>query len=464
MAAHLADTHDRADEARGPRRIAARIWLDALEQFPHAAEYTSGVHGRHSDLDWYRKSFPGELTENAATPDEADNFRDTPFGRRATAATAFRQKDWQVALGEFARSAQIRNTDQTSDWVHVALCRGNLGHAVQARNYYEAAAEKIAAMENAPPDLLQIADEAKQLVDKLPMPESYYKFDRVFVEPDAHGLAAARQIRVGPDGNIYVASHDTDVVKVFAADTGSWLRDLATSSGELDGPWGMTFGPDGRLYVSGQWSRNIVRFDVSTGEYDVFVPSGNGKLGLGKGLEFGPDGHLYVASRVDDNVKRYNGTTGAYMGDFVAAGSGGLEGVTGITFAPDGNLYVASANTRSINVYDGTTGKFLKAFISGSSADLAVPILLEFRDDGFLYVACQLSREIKRFDPSSGKFEGLVVPTGIEPSGVLGLDGMAFDREGRLYVSIGTARGSTGHRGETLPSRVLRYAQVQLPN
>src|SRR5690349_4337223 len=74
------------------------------------------------------------------------------------------------------------------------------------------------------------------------------RFTDAFVAPDAYGLAAARVLLVGPDGNVYVASHDTDVVKVFEGGTGRFLHDLSAPGGELDGPWGMVFGPDGRLY------------------------------------------------------------------------------------------------------------------------------------------------------------------------------------------------------------------------
>src|SRR5262249_22486061 len=77
-----------------------------------------------------------------------------------------------------------------------------------------------------------------------------YRFTDSFVAPDAYGLAAGRVIQLGPDGNVYVASLDTDSVKVFEGGTGRYLRDLTTAAGELDAPWGMTFGPDGRLYVS----------------------------------------------------------------------------------------------------------------------------------------------------------------------------------------------------------------------
>jgi hypothetical protein len=53
-----------------------------------------------------------------------------------------------------------------------------------------------------------------------------YRFTDEFVGENGYGLAAARNILVGPDGNVYVASHDTDSVKVFEGGTGRFLRTL----------------------------------------------------------------------------------------------------------------------------------------------------------------------------------------------------------------------------------------------
>src|SRR4051812_40154867 len=72
---------------------------------------------------------------------------------------------------------------------------------------------------------------------------SVYRFTDSFVGPDAYGLAAGRVIQVGLDGNVYVASLDTDSVKVFEGGTGRSLHDLTAAGGEIDDPWAITFGP-----------------------------------------------------------------------------------------------------------------------------------------------------------------------------------------------------------------------------
>jgi sugar lactone lactonase YvrE len=271
-----------------------------------------------------------------------------------------------------------------------------------------------------------------------------------FVPPDAYGLAAARSIRIGPDGNVYVASHDTDVVKVFEPGTGRFLRDLGTPGGELDGPWGMTFGPDGKLYVGGRYSRNIVRFDTVTGAYDVFVSAAaSGGLGAPRGLTFGPDGNLYVSSRVEgapsttDTVKRYGGGTGTYLGNFVAAGSGGLDNATGVAFGPDGNFYVLSSVNGNVLRYNGQTGGFLNTFIPGGTGGLSSPSAMLFRG-GVLYVCSSNSRQILRFNATTAAFLD-VFASGPQTHDI------AFAASGDAYVSVGTPTLQSG-------SAVLLYA------
>ena len=239
-----------------------------------------------------------------------------------------------------------------------------------------------------------------------------YRFIDDFVAPNGYGLAAARNILIGPDGNVYVASHDTNVVKVFEPGTVRFVRDLGTAGGELVGPWGMTFGPDGLLYVGGRYSQNVVRFNIATGAYTVFVnASSSGGLGAAKSLAFGPDGNLYVTSDfsapwTNETVKRYSATTGAYMDDFVQAGSGGLGQVSGLAFGPDGNLYVLSPSNGDILRYDGRTGNFLDIFIARRSGALGINSGQMLFHDGELYVCDGNDEQLLLFNASTGALLG----------------------------------------------------------
>jgi glucose/arabinose dehydrogenase len=271
-----------------------------------------------------------------------------------------------------------------------------------------------------------------------------YRFTDNFVAPDGYGLAAPRGLTVGPDGNVYVSSHDTDVVKVFEGGTGRFIRNLSTPGGELDGPWAMLFGSDGLLYVSGRYSHNIVRFDTASGTSDVFVATGTGGLAVPWGIAFGPDGHLYASSVVEGApgntkpVKRFHGVTGAYLGDFVPAGSGGLNGPSGIAFGPDGNLYVASAGSREIKRYNGQTGAFINNFVATSpGGQEGNPGHIAFHTDGHLYVTYQYLAHLYQYSASTGQLVGAIPsPLPPEPAGGFGMAPLAFAPSGELYVGM----------------------------
>ena len=102
--------------------------------------------------------------------------------------------------------------------------------------------------------------------------------------------------------------------------------------GGLSNPHDPVIGPDYNLYVASHTNHSIVRFNGRTGQViGAFVPSGSGGLSKAQGLTFGPDltgdrwPELYVASENTNSVKVYNGETGAFLSDFVPSGSGGLN-------------------------------------------------------------------------------------------------------------------------------------------
>jgi hypothetical protein len=265
-----------------------------------------------------------------------------------------------------------------------------------------------------------------------------YRFTDYFVAPNAYGLAAGREVELGPDGKVYVASHDSDAVLILEGGTGRLLGELTTPGGELDGPWGMVFGPDGGLYVSGRWSHNLVRFDVAVGSYNVFL---SGDENLGNGMTFGPDGSFYV-SCANGPVRRYDGETGAYLGDFVVQGSGGMINPSHIEFGPDGNLYVADDSTsRAIRRYDGQTGAFIDTFIADGSGGLGIPRDIRFTGDGYLRVTDNQGY-VYRFSAATGAFVDrlLAGPVG----NTNGAAGLAIAASGEWYVSRSTATGLSG--------------------
>ena len=97
-------------------------------------------------------------------------------------------------------------------------------------------------------------------------------------------------------------------------------KELVTSgSGGLDTPRGLAIGPDGNLYISSLNTDSVLRFDLQTGAFiDVFVPTGAGGLDDPGRVVFGPDGNLYVVSQATGSVLRYDGSSGDFLDVFIS--------------------------------------------------------------------------------------------------------------------------------------------------
>ena len=241
------------------------------------------------------------------------------------------------------------------------------------------------------------------------------KFLDHFVSNGSGGLARAKSSVFGPDGNLYVASADTNAILRYDP-TGEFIDAFVPSgSGGLNSPWDLVFGPDGDLYVSSDGNNEVLRYDGSSGAFLGVVASG---LSTPGGLTFGPDGSLYIANQGTNEVLRYNNFG---LSAFVTAGSGGLNEPRKAVFGPDGNLYVASDGSGQVLRYNGQTGAFIDAFATTGSTP--GPIWLEFGTDGYLYTTVRTSStgsdtNIVRFNATTGA---------LVDSFALGRDGWSFN-------------------------------------
>lgn len=255
---------------------------------------------------------------------------------------------------------------------------------------------------------------------------------------------------------LLVCSFFADRVHRFDVATGAHKGDYAMTA-DLDGALGVVVGPDGLVYVASEEANMIVRYDRATGEYlgrfvwdDPNTPDDEtgGLSGPGAVL-FGPDGRLYVSSFDADAILRYDGQTGAFLDVFVEANSGGLDGPdAGMVFGPGGDLFVPGYYSDTIARYDGVTGDFIGDFTPAQDNRLDAPRTLVFRGE-HLYVANEGSGEILRFDAATGAFVDVFVAAG---AGGLGAPaGITFDADGVLYVASGG------------PDAVLRFDAAGAP-
>lgn len=219
----------------------------------------------------------------------------------------------------------------------------------------------------------------------------------------------------GPDGLLYVCAEKADrvvrvdpisgqVLDVFVQDDPLTPAD---ENGPLDGPTSATFGPDGDLYVASFETDQILRFDGSTGAYvGVFVASALGGLnGPDAGTKFGQDGLLYVPSFWNDRVLRYD-ASGAFVDEFVAFREGGLRQPRDLV-QHRGDWYVASSFNHRILRYTAA-GEFVGIF-----ATLNRPYSLAFNGyDDDLYAVSLQNNSVRVFDGESGAFLRAVVPGG----------------------------------------------------
>jgi DNA-binding beta-propeller fold protein YncE len=281
-----------------------------------------------------------------------------------------------------------------------------------------------------------------------------------FIAAGSGGLSSPKDITLGPDGNLYVATGANSVLR-YNASTGAFIGTFVTAgSGGLNNPYGLAFGPDGNLYVASRGtSYAILCYSGSTGAFlNVFVPTGYAGLTGPDGITFGADGNLYVADTQTASVLRYEGPLGSSPGSplpstgqtgatFVATGSGGLAGPADLIFGPEGNLYVSSQSTDlAVLKFDGNTGNFISTYVTPGEGGLVTPRGLAFDQDGRLYVADVGTNAIHRYD-STGQYLDDPVASGTtsERSPI----GMIFDAQGDLLVSsrdtntIGRYNGGT---------------------
>jgi hypothetical protein len=254
-----------------------------------------------------------------------------------------------------------------------------------------------------------------------------------FVSDGSGGLSTARQSIFGPDGNLYVASADTNAILRYDGGTGAFKDAFVPSgSGGLNGPGDLVFSPantsfpDGCLYVSSVAGGQVLRYDGVSGAFVDVVASG---LSSPLGLTLRSDGSLYIANQFANDILRE--TSSALSASppptpttFVNAGSGGLSRARKAVFGPDGNMYVASASTNQVLRYDGQTGTFIDTFATLPPNSSEGPLWLQFGSDGHLYATAETpnstttSRSIVRLNATTGA---------VVDSYILGRDGWSFN-------------------------------------
>ncbi|MGB0582557.1 MAG: peptidyl-alpha-hydroxyglycine alpha-amidating lyase family protein [Limisphaerales bacterium] len=147
---------------------------------------------------------------------------------------------------------------------------------------------------------------------KGPDPVQVYRTDGTFVRSWGKGLfKSPHQLRIGPDGAIWVADFDQHVIQRFTPE-GKLLQTVGTlnESGEdethFNRPTDMAIMPNGEIFVTdGYGNRRVVHLDKNGkfikawGEYG----SGPGEFILPHAIVYDSKGRLYVADRNSGRIQ-----------------------------------------------------------------------------------------------------------------------------------------------------------------
>jgi DNA-binding beta-propeller fold protein YncE len=237
-------------------------------------------------------------------------------------------------------------------------------------------------------------------------------------------FASATDIKVGPDGNLWVAAWGSDNVHVFTPE-GEFVRawEVGGSGPGPEGRYGdgyaLAFAADGTAFVADAPARRIRCFGPdgdflgAWGADGVFWAPGR--------LDIGPDGHVYLVDEFA-SVLEFTPAGGCvrvmpepYAED-IGAPSDVAASANGDVFVTYGDVYRYPA--------DGSTGEL---FAPGTSC-LAVD------GKGTVYMPDAKTLCIRRYSPEGellGKWGGL----GSGPSRFTGVWDVAVGPEGRIYVA-----------------------------
>jgi hypothetical protein len=144
-------------------------------------------------------------------------------------------------------------------------------------------------------------------LDRDPPPGTFVPSAKLL--PD--GLVDVREVIFAQNSDLYVADREADCVRIYAAGTGRYLRNLVSRSDQLDKPIHLLLSPDGRYLLIGSGGNDsILRHDLRRNSTSVFVAPKSGGLNGTAGMALGDDGFLYVASRNTKEILRYDAKDG----------------------------------------------------------------------------------------------------------------------------------------------------------
>src|ERR1044072_210396 len=223
------------------------------------------------------------------------------------------------------------------------------------------------------------------------------------------------------DGSVYVTRSGTRgqrmPVSLFRFDPGG---ELTAVTGEITNPTGIAFDSLGQMYVTSRMDGTVYRVTP----FLEVVPFARG-LGVATGLAFDRAGRMYVGDRTG-TIHRVNGKGESEVWALLEQSVPAFH----LAFGPDEHLYVTGPTVSSSESVqridrDGRTSVFFKG--------LGRPNGLAFDREGNLYVAGSYRgrRGVVRISPDGGEAELTVAGPNVV--------GLCFDAAGNMLVATSEA-------------------------
>jgi hypothetical protein len=261
-----------------------------------------------------------------------------------------------------------------------------------------------------------------------------------------------RDIAAGPDGNLYVADHNGNIIQISTA-PGATPQTFADTVAAPAAPDSIASAA-GKLWLTDDRA-NLASMTTSGLFAGPFAQAGSPSVGnASRGahtMSAGTDGYLYlvgggVGARSGSEILRINPSTGA------AAVSYGLpqgSAVTSLTTGSDGNLWFTDQNPArpSIDELDPTTGQVEQFPVPGGYTMPAVgSVAIEPGPAGTVWFSLQAQAT---GEPAIGEVSGLTHPgptNHAPPAAKLTLPGSAsVSASGVASIRVG-CRGARGQR------------------
>lgn len=244
-----------------------------------------------------------------------------------------------------------------------------------------------------PQDILFLEDQGIVLISNLSSNRinKHAIEDGAFLGSFATGISGPTRMKIGADGLLYVLQWNGDYkVKRYQLD-GTFV-DNFTEVG-VPRSIGLDWDKDGNLYVSSYNTDLVRKFGLNGEDLGVFI---NTNLLGPTNIWFDENGDLLVSDYDGTAIKRFN-SEGVYQGDFI----GGLRNSEGVAFFPNGDILIGNGQTRSVKMYD-SNGNYIKDLIPSGSGNLLTPNAVVLRDPAAVSIE-GLEHNTKFTYPTIGK-------------------------------------------------------------